>query len=1227
MISNSCISKVRGLLLEVPVLITHLFNSTLPGFNASHVATVTRIIIRKEENMRHHTEFVRVVLFVITLLVIGSTASAQEITGSLAGTVKDANGAAVSGATVTLTDTAKKVVVRTVTTNENGEFSVPLLPVALYDLTVESPNFKKHVETSVKISVNERRTVDVILEAGSISETVNVTSEAVQVNTVSAVASNVINGAQVRELSLNNRNWAQLITLSPGVSANIADQIYVGSTNPNGQSNALQIAVNGVRSSSNTYTVDGADTTDRGANLTVQTYPSIDAIQEFSVLRSLYPAESGRSAGGQVNVITKSGSAQYHGDVYEFFRNDWLNANSFLTNRNIPFGRDADGKARRVPFRYNNFGGTLGGPVVLPRFGEGGPSYKKFKNTFFFFSEELRRVIVYPTFSTTVPNANQRQGIFAQPVCIGPVANPCSTTLPAGTPLPQNLISPLAAAYVQDIYSKLPLPDSAGNLFFPARGVFNFTQELIRVDHKFSDNLSVYYRFENDSIPTIDPIGLFGQGGGQPFVSTTQTNSPGRTHVARATWVQAPTMVWEFGGSYSWGDVPSTVIGLLANENSPNVVNHLPQFTFPVTRGRVPTITGNGFTALQTFGPYSDFSFNKSLFVTLSKVFGSHTTKYGVNFAKIRKHENSLGGFNEVRYSAVSSAPTRPTGTSSTNQLWANFLLGNFQVYTQNQFDLTADLNSNSIEAFAQDEWRYKPNITLYYGVRFSRFGQPWDRNGRMTSFNPATFNPNQAFQILAHPGFADDGTRIAGTGNPLNGIMVNSQVSVAGATVSPWGKSVAPTRNNFAPRVGIAWDPFKKGTTSVRAGYGMYFDQLSFSFAETDLVARNPPFQQQIVINPTTLDNPLAGATTVNLSVADVSGIDQNFKTPYVQSWSLDIQHQFGPNTLMTVGYFGSRGVHLSGLVDENLLPPGFALTRTCVTNTATGATAPCQTPGQVFTSNSARTTAATLANSEILLNEIRRFRGFGAVRMLETRFNSNYHSLQVTAQRRFSQSSQINLAYTWSKNLTDSQNEFATAPQNSYNLHDEYARANLDRRHVLSINYIYELPFFQRQANFKEKVLGGWQISGITYYFTGLGFTATTSSNDPAGIGFLGSSPSGARPDARCDPNSGGAQTFEQWFNTSCLINNPPAGVNRVGNESRNVITGRPTTRFDATLSKNIRFGESKSVQLRWEVFNVFNHTNFTTLSLNNTSSNFGFVTGVRDPRNMQLGIKFNF
>jgi hypothetical protein len=1163
--------------------------------------------------MRHHFQFLRVVFAALALFSFVTVAPAQEISGAIVGTVKDSNGSVVKGATVTLADSDKKGAVRTLTTDDEGAFSAPALPVGEYDITVEATSFKKYLSARVKVNVNERRTLDVILEAGNIAETVTVTSGLLQVNTQSATAGNVISGDQVRQLSLNNRNFVQLITLSPGVSANIADQIYVGTTNPNGVSNALQIAVNGVRPNSNTYTVDGADTTDRGANLTIQTYPSVDAIAEFTVLRSLYPAESGRSSGGQVNVITKSGTTDYHGDLYEFFRNDWLNANSFLTNRTFPLGRDAQGRAKRVPFRYNNFGATFGGPVALPHFGEGGATYKKLKNTFFFFSEEARRVITYPTFNSTVPTAALRQGIFPQDVCIGPAATPCTVILPAGTPLPQALRSPLAAAYVQDIYNNLPLPsDAAGTLFFPTRGIFNFRQELIRIDQKFSDQVSAYYRFENDNIPTVEPIGLFSGGAGQPNVSTTQSNSPGRTHVGRATWVQSASTVWEFGGSYSFGDVPSKVIGLLNRANSPNITARLPQFPFEVTRGRVPTITGgatgNGFSGLSTFGPYSDFSTNKSVYATLSKVFGTHTTKYGFNFARIRKHENSLGGTNEVTYASASS--TRPTGTSATNQLWANFLMGVNQTFTQNQFDLTADLSASSIEAYAQDEWRYRPNITLYYGVRFSRYGQPTDKNGRLTSFDPARFDRSQAFQVLAN------GLRVAGTGNPLNGIIVNSQANVPGAIVSPWGKAVAPTRNNFAPRVGIAWDPFKKGTTSVRAGYGVYYDQLSFSFYETGLVGTNPPFQAQATLNPVTLDNPLAGNPVVSLSVPTVAGIDQNFKTPYVQSWSLDFQHSFGSKTVVTAGYFGSKGTHLTGLVDLNNLPPGFALTQTCRTNSVTPATfGPCQTAGQ-FTSTA----------QELILNQIRPFRGLGPVRTLQSRFNSNYHSLQISAQRRFSRSNQINLAYTWARNLTDSQNEFATAPQDTYNLPREYARANLDRRHVLSVNYIYELPFHESQKNAIGKLLGGWQISGITYYQTGLGFTATTANTDPSGLGILSATPSGYRPDVICNPNQGGAGTFAQWFNTACFAT--PTVSTRGGNESRNVITGPPTTRFDATLAKSIRFSESKSLQLRWEVFNIFNHTNFTTLALAfSTPATFGTVTAVRDPRTMQLGAKLIF
>lgn len=482
-------------------------------------------------------------LLSISILLLGASgASAQEITGAIVGTVRDTTGAVVAGATVTITDTDKQAVVRTLTTDENGAFSAPFLPVGNYEVTVEAPNFKKYVESKIKLDVNQRRTLDVTLEPGNIAEVVTVESTPLQVDLQTPTAANLVSGTQVRELSLNNRNFVQLTVLMPGVSSNLDDQVYVGTTNPEGQANIVAISVNGARSSSNTWAVDGADTTDRGSNLTIQTYPSVDAIGEFKILRSLYPAESGRSGGGQVNVVTRSGTNEFHGTLYEFVRNERLNANTFFNNQRAPVGFE-DGKAKRPPFRYNNFGWTLGGPVYLPRFGEGGPVFYNGKNrTFFFFSQEWRRDIRYPTLLASIPTRALRQGIFPVDVCVRLSGSTCLERSNRITN-----INPVAQAYINEFYANLPEPDADFRLISTERNVANFRQEILRLDHKFSDKLSAFYRLQNDSIPTLDAIALFSSGVPIPGVSTTETNSPGRTHVFRFTYAASPTLVIDGG--------------------------------------------------------------------------------------------------------------------------------------------------------------------------------------------------------------------------------------------------------------------------------------------------------------------------------------------------------------------------------------------------------------------------------------------------------------------------------------------------------------------------------------------------------------------------------------------------------------------------------------------------------------------------------------------------------
>ncbi|MEZ5307522.1 MAG: TonB-dependent receptor [Pyrinomonadaceae bacterium] len=1182
--------------------------------------------------IRRITRIFAVAALFTTLFAVPSFA--QEINGAMVGTVKDSSGAVVAGAKVTIADATKNnLVVRTLTTNESGEFSAPNIPVGIYQVTVEADSFKTTVRKDIKVDLGQRRSVDFELEVGGVSEVVTVESDDVAVELQTPTNGSIVSGDQARELSVNNRNFVQLVTLAPGVTNDLSDQVYVGTVNPDGQANIVSISVNGARSSQNTFTVDGADVTDRGSNLTIQAYPSVDSIGEFRVLRSLYPAESGRSGGGQVNVVTRSGTSDFHGTFYEFVRNEKFNANDYFTNQTRAAGVDADGNALRRPFRYNNFGWNIGGPVVFLRGGERDPNesmFKKYDRTFFFFSQEFRRDTRYPTLSSTVPDANLRQGIFPVDICLQATGTTCNTVLPAGTSMAtSSLINPVSQQYLNFIYNNLPLPNNGTyGLVFPTKNVANFRQEIVKIDHSFNDKLSMYYRFQNDKIPTEDANALFSGGSGLPNVSLTSTNSPGRTHTLQGTYVVSPNVIVEGGYSFGYGAILSHSIGTIALANSPIT----PPLPYVNQRDRVPTISGNGFSNIQGFGPYDNFSWKQNYKGSLTWIKGSHTLKMGGVYSLYRKNENALAGSNEGVFSAFNTpgATARVnapgvTGTTNNNlQLFANFLLGTNVTLTQASFDYTADLRQKTVEGYLQDEYRLKNNLTLYLGVRYSFFGSPWDKNGRLTNFVPDLYSAGDA------PLVTGAGNRVVAAGvNFCNGIVANTQNYQTGPAnfnctpeQSPWGKFVidAP-KGDFAPRVGLAWDPFGKGTTAIRTGFGMYHDQV-LNGTLLQMIGLNPPYQQTCSVSGVRIDDPVStGNCAVAASVAapNLRAIQPDWKTPYAQHWSLDFQHQLMKDTMVTVGYYGSKGVHLIGAFELNEVQPGLALSSQCATGNSTTPTVPCLATGTAFQSSVASR----------ILDQIRPYRGYRSINMITPQFNSNYHSLQVSGQKRFSGDSQVNIAYTWAKNLTDNQTDRSTAPQNSYDIHSEYGRAQLDRRHVFSANYVYELPFFKDQKGFAGKILGGWQTSGIVTLQTGLPFTITTSSYDPAGLGFIPALVAGGRPNLLCNPNIGGQQSQQQWFNTACFEPNPATGAtglsNTVGTSPRGVVEGPGTQRFDMTFSKNIRFGETMRLQLRAEAFNVFNHTNFRGLSTNVTSSTFGQVTSVRDPRTMQFGIKF--
>jgi hypothetical protein len=1219
-----------------------------------------------------------VALLVATGLAFGvNMANAQSsVSGSISGTITDMSGSMIPGATVTLTNTDRGEA-RTAKTSSAGFFTAEALPLGSYSVSIAATGFKTESVTGIRLHATDALIVNRKLSPGEVSQVVTVNADEARVNLGNGSSESLINSVQIDKMPLLTRNYETLMNLQPGVVyGGSTDDLTRGPAGISGSSSTVAFSVNGGRDTSNGWTIDGADNVDRGANLTLYTYPSPDAIAEFKTLRGQYSAEFGRNASGQVDVVTKSGTNKIHGSAYEFIRNNAFDANGYL---NDYLG------AKIGPYRYNVFGFSLGGPVVIPKVYDGRDK------TFFFVSEEWQRIVqTLSQAAATVPQASERMGDFSQSgqkiggvwttgpvaVCTAYTTNPTTqvnTCTATGTQVSN--YSPVAQAYLKDVYGNVPVPDVAYDIAHNLdphtiltnfKDTFNNNDTVVRIDQQFGPKLSVFYRYLHDTFPEYLPQGQFTT----VYVAganTTYVKNPGTQHLAHGTYLFSPTLVMNAGYAFSNGNIASTPSGFLASSQSPDIQATTP---YADTVGLVPSVAVSGMTSLTGSVAYSDHGTNHQAFGDITKTLRTHTLIVGFSYNHYQKLENNTtgtqGSFSFNNDSAFTNVPVNSNSGAAEAQAFANLLTGNANGgFSQLSKDPVTDIKSALYEAFAQDNWRATPRLTLNLGVRYSYYSQPWDANGLLSNFDEAKYSNslaptiattglicftatcNQTGSNAGQPTSSNPDADYAGI-NYINGMIFNGPASANNNQKSPWGNKVGSAqKGNFAPRLGFAYDVFGNGKTALRGGYGWAYDDPEVSYYETT-VFDNPPAVATYSVGETSFDNPTGGAlTALSSTPGRLQAVPTNYKTPYIQQYSLDLQQQLASKFFLDMGYFGDHGNNLLGALDVDEPQPGSWVGKVQPSNSGSACIDP-DTGQQSFLNSTC----------DRVLNQIKPYLGYFAIDALQNIFSSNYNSLQVKVTKRFYGDTFIDANYTWSKALTNAQADYSGFIQNSYNINGDYGRAALDRSQVLNLDGVWEEPFFREQKGLKGRLLGGWEVSGIYSVNTGLPLTVTASSayspsynlpngmtsvyngqtktgyeTDNAGLSLLGNTDAGLRPNQIGDPNSGHGikihnKGYESlWFYTGAFAA-PSPNSPIPGTEKRGTIRGPGFQRLDLGIHRNFRIRSRVMFQFRAEALNAPNHTNVNAVTTSiGSASTFGEVTGYRDARILQFAGKVTF
>jgi len=1182
---------------------------------------------------------------VITLLM--PCASYSQDTGYISGTVIDKSGAAVAGANVVLNNTAGSIT-RSTTTNSDGAYVIAGVPGDTYNLTVTAKGFQKYTAQKIKLDVAEKARLDVALTVGTMSEEIIVTGEDVaQVETQSSDLSNTITGTQVNQLMLNGRNFTQLATLAPGV------------TNQTGQDEGTvgvygnaDFSVNGGRTEYNNWEVDGGDNMDNGSNHTLNVYPSIDAIAEVKVLTSNYGAQYGRSGSGTVEVETRAGTNRFHGDVYYFGRNDFFNARNFFDPATDP----NTGKPVGAPkFKKHDFGYTIGGPVFIP-----GHYNTNKEKTFFFFSQEWRRDLVPgQVFLSAVPSLAERGQAPNSTPGFGDFSDICAagsgftSDCPSVPDVTHVAIDPSAQA----LLAMIPQPNAPGAA---CGGIACFNaspsqpthwrEELVRLDHNFTANERLTFRYIHDSWDTVTPTTLWG---GDSF-PTIQTNfvGPGTGAVARLTSTLNPTLLNEFVASY-------TADHIFLTNSGPGVIarpSGLPGL-FPNFGGKAPDIVltgggayGGGFSEGQAYIPWNNANPTYTLRDNVTKLVGKHNLQFGAYAAIARKNEQSSYGSTQGVLT-FDSSNLASAGGVGTGNAFADMLLGNIASFQQVNLAPKYYFRYQIVEPYLQDDWRVTPRLTLNLGLRLSLFGTYREKYKQAFDLEPSAYNPANA------PAIGPDGSLIDPTTNTqlsINDPRVFNGMVQCGASGVPSG-CIKGHLFNPAPRIGFAWDPWSNGKTSVRGGYGIFYEHGNGNEQNVEALEATPP----LVLNPsqpniTGYGNIGGGGTTVEAFPLGFNVAATKAGWPYVQQWNLSVQQELPQHIVTSIAYVGSKGTHLGLRRDlnqivplpssENPFGPGQTLNNT-------GACGQQWTAGQTVPGTNMPLTANAANHLNVacggIASPFRPFVGFSSLNEAVFTANSSYNGLQFVARRSIAPLT-LSFAYTYSHSIDDSSDGGVgnvSSLVDSYDFSRARASSDFDQRHTVNISYVYDLPFLSKSTGLAHDLLGGWQFSGITTIQTGIPFSVKDSSvsnnagvsngsvNNGSGFGVavfadLVGDPH-ATPSASCAAADVGSGPL--LFNPCAFAD--PRGLT-FGNVGRNFLHMPRRTNFDMSLLKHFQIKEAARVEFRAEAFNIFNHTQWAGSSIgganiNNDLAGSGFLhpSAAHRARTLQFGLKFLF